>query len=411
MMGRNEKIMTDESLFDSPGHVAFGKATLPGQSEPIVVSLNSGVTLTLGEVIAFAGDYLGDPKQTISQGKTPQERRERFLANYKVMNETSAEAISKIRAMIENEDKLAETAVAHGESEEDALGKTATSDNIAATIYTGGKYITLADHNLDHFSAEALVAFQVGFELAMEAAAAGDLNLALGRGGYAFHFLTDLFASGHIRTPRAALEFKYGDVIGSLLSLFMHNEDGDNGLKLFIEKEGQKIEWQSYGDGHLFEAESKENFERGLEAVQTAINEIHQCFLNKALPTEPSKVMALIPKPTPEGNNSPLFMVENGKLTCRQDLDRFDCKERCKLTKLRVLEVLAHFELKPHYAKSHHQKRISAAKTEIKAAQTVPLQPAVSDQGLFSPPQAASQPVPIVAAPRRSRKKGCCVVS
>ena len=68
------------------------------------------------------------------------------------------------------------------------------------------------------------------------------------------------------RTPRYELgEQVTPSKIGHLLSKFMHDEDNKYGIRV-ANKRGDK--WIAYGDGMLLNAESHDNAEIAVEAVQ-----------------------------------------------------------------------------------------------------------------------------------------------
>lgn len=89
------------------------------------------------------------------------------------------------------------------------------------------------------------------------------LNKALVYNAYADHYLTDAFASGHIRVPRTQIKEWARDTLpgtlrssrGDLLSMFLHNTESIN-LRTRKE-EGLRVQnahgdvWLTRGDGHL----------------------------------------------------------------------------------------------------------------------------------------------------------------
>lgn len=67
----------------------------------------------------------------------------------------------------------------------------------------------LAQYNYNHFGNDAVKSYITGHTLALEYASKAtsleDLKYAYFIEGYADHFLTDLFATGHSRTPRVEI--------------------------------------------------------------------------------------------------------------------------------------------------------------------------------------------------------------
>jgi hypothetical protein len=342
-----------EKGFDSAEHDALGDVTLPGLPVGFnQFTLTNGAKLSFGDIIALAGDYYGVPEKPISLGSSDQDLANRFLAAYGTLANDDVTNVMNLLKMIRNQRDAVDIALQQGTSASGALNDLTTKDVVEAEEYTKGRYLELADRNLDHFNNEAITVHRIGHQLAMQAAiearqivdAAEKLKkliYAYSLEAYSCHFLTDHFATGHIRTPRAKLEKKFDPVIGSLLSLFQHNEDGDNGLEV-VDKKGNK--WKAYGDGHLFEPECQETKTRALECVQTAVNEIYQAFTtgNIVTPAE-SKIYDLIPEAT-DNNYSAMFQVDaHGNISYRADLNDRNCNQYKALTALSVLEILDHF--------------------------------------------------------------------
>jgi subtilisin family serine protease len=96
---------------------------------------------------------------------------------------------------------------------------------------------------------------------------------AIAQTAYGLHFLSDGFASGHMRTPRAKLSKS-----GSLLSGVMH--DFDNTIGLLVENGFHQI-WRAFGDGHLevrlVPSNSRLNInrERAISAMAVAMKQLH----------------------------------------------------------------------------------------------------------------------------------------
>ncbi|CAB4019854.1 Hypothetical predicted protein [Paramuricea clavata] len=128
-----------------------------------------------------------------------------------------------------------------------------------------GTMLKLAEHNYDHFAPQAKTAYVVGHGYAIERAreaGRSEENLrekllfeAYSIDGYACHFLTDAFATGHMRTPRAALPMKVTPaVIGHLLCKYMHDEDSKFGIRVTNVRGNTLV---AYGGGRLMEEADK----------------------------------------------------------------------------------------------------------------------------------------------------------
>jgi hypothetical protein len=354
--------------FDSSEHKSLGNVQLPGLPRFTRFIFPGGARLTFGEIIALAGDYFGIALEPISQGITLQDKKNRFLAAYSTLAQCSPADVERLTNEFVTEADAAISAIADEKSETAGIDEVTANETEIALESTKGNFLILAEHNLDHFNKQALDAFETGYMLAMQAALDASmlsdqtakqnkLAYAYALLAFACHFMTDLFASGHMRTPRANLEAQFGAEIGSLLSLFQHNEDGDSGLEVTA----NDAIWRAYGDGHLFEKKSKENQDRALQAVQVAVNEIHQVFLEqKLIPLSQSTVLKLIPTPT-ETNLPPMFKLsENAKLLCRIPIKAETSNNYAELTRTKALEILVyHAEI---YLEQSIAERITAGK-------------------------------------------------
>jgi hypothetical protein len=123
------------------------------------------------------------------------------------------------------------------------------------TLASNGHYLDLALKNRTHFSPLNWATFEGYHRRALEAIGRGmarprRVNVrhpipadAIALTAFGCHFLTDAFASGHMRTPVAQLGAR-----GALASKMMH--DLDNGYGLLVENSrGQR--WRAFGDEYL----------------------------------------------------------------------------------------------------------------------------------------------------------------
>lgn len=160
-----------------------------------------------------------------------------------------------------------------------------------------GKYAGTSEHyqqilgeNIDHFELDAIIAYKMGHNLALENAfKAGSnkdeqksfdlLNKAYVFEAFAFHFLTDLFSAGHIRTPRRAIfedvSNNLSPTIKGIIANAMHDEDGYFGLSV-INKKGDR--WIAYGDESYFAKKSQENRSQINLALTSSIEDIRDAF-------------------------------------------------------------------------------------------------------------------------------------
>jgi hypothetical protein len=152
-------------------------------------------------------------------------------------------------------------------------------------VITNGWYAKLATGNEKHFCPDNWPTFERAHSTALamieqQTAPSPFPNqlppipaAAIAQTAYGLHFLTDGFASGHMRTPRSRLAES-----GSLLSGVMH--DFDNRMGLLV-KNGFGETWRAFGDSHLeipgFPHDSPLNVNRAraVSAVGAAVKQLH----------------------------------------------------------------------------------------------------------------------------------------
>jgi hypothetical protein len=134
---------------------------------------------------------------------------------------------------------------------------------------TGGRYISLAAHNVSHFANVSggrsnLDTWRDGHAAALVLAAAGNADGAWAMNAVADHFLTDAFAAGHLRPDRAH------DVLsrtGNIRSKVMHDLDNEHGVAVH---NGRGDHWVQYGDDHLNDSADRAGLSIALEAVEAS---------------------------------------------------------------------------------------------------------------------------------------------
>lgn len=304
--------------------------------------LKNGLLLAFGTLISM-GDLYGTPEEPIAFGQTIAEQRQRFLNAFTSLAEeqSAVNEANLLSLVIANELEVVEAAIASGEKAEDAYRRVNNEIDRQVNCITGGgcgsldwwltpgRYLKLALNNQDHFAPFAERAYAVGHQLALEQAITAhhsqrreDLELAYAMDGFACHFLSDLFAAGHQRTPRNELALKATPgTIGSLLAGYMHNEENSQGLPVH-NKRGDH--WRAYGDFFYFSPVNQTN--RGLlhEALQQSVDEIFAAYRQGEAP--PSLVSTIIPHYDEYGAQSkssisPLFYWDSNS---RQLLRRKD---------------------------------------------------------------------------------------
>ncbi len=176
------------------------------------LTLQNGIQLTFGQIVALAGDFYGVADKPIIITDTPltpesnkehnKEHKKRFKAAYRTLasapRKEIEDEVKKLVKMIREDQIVREK------------GKGKLHTNVQFTMATKGRMVRLAAKNFDHFQPQAKEAYLVGHQLAMkkarEAAKEKDLEKkkkklmeAYSMDAFACHFLTDCFSSGHIR--------------------------------------------------------------------------------------------------------------------------------------------------------------------------------------------------------------------
>lgn len=127
---------------------------------------------------------------------------------------------------------------------------------------------------------------------------------ALVEDAFGCHFLTDLFASGHIRVPRRLLTETFGVVRGGLgMAKSMHEEDNHLGLWCTtLVPQSPRVVWRVGGDGELLKPENELHLQMVQESVRRSVEEVFRRYCGAAeLPPERTAV-ALLPVPLAVGN-------------------------------------------------------------------------------------------------------------
>ena len=194
--------------FASFEHKYIGKSI---RLETKELTLPNGVVIEFEDIIALAGDYYGLPKEPIVNPLIVEEddpgRQHRFIDAYNTLARVPKD---KVQSEL---DKLLDTLKKETEQRKSIPAK--VWDKITGGIWVGcfpvkqGRMLQLAKNNHDHFEPYAKYSYLTGHELAIDKArdagkCRGDemtrlLDEALSMDAFACHFLTDGFASGHIR--------------------------------------------------------------------------------------------------------------------------------------------------------------------------------------------------------------------
>jgi hypothetical protein len=315
--------------------LTFENQSAPTQAASYPILLPNQLKLTYGQIVALSGDFYGFPDRPISGDPTGQTFQDAFdsLATLAASNAEATAILNDMKTEIDAANK----AIAKGADPSTAYDAMGDSLNYAYNRDTGGgfgviprgRYLLLAATNWDHFGATAVAAYTIGHNRAQLAAAAAGklttpttrragLELAYAMNAFADHFLTDLFSSGHLRTPRKEMHDTLVEPTGSLCARMMHDEDSCYGLQVTNAK-GET--WTAYGDKRLRDKVNAENLQRAEAAVQLSAGEVWSAFqgiapANGALQLVPD-FAALLANPANPVNGSPLFLARNGRISKR----------------------------------------------------------------------------------------------
>lgn len=172
--------------------------------------------------------------------------------------------------------------------------------------------------NTDRFGVNAWNAYVTAHGIAIRDALAARqdhdtkrLDLAYAKNNVACHYLADLFAAGHLRTPRTELPAHITPgIIGDILSGYMHDEENYYGIMVH-NRNGDH--WIAYGDQSPLSA-VRDNNEKWLQsAVKLSTMAIFQSYMTGKDPDPNNeKIDSLLPKADETGNAanndiSPMF--------------------------------------------------------------------------------------------------------
>jgi hypothetical protein len=345
---------------ESCEHVAVGNGitlkgadgtALPGRTTMLPVG---NMTLTYGHVIALGGDFYGVGAQPagpgrpalaaldpISSSPVPEQA---FSSAYLTLASAQGAELVAILAVMDEEQAAIDAAVAaqlQPSAAYNKLGDTLSykwneitgggpaSGGVVSILTDPGRYIDLASVNMDHFGADAVKAYLAGHGLALKQAAqlhgqdasspAVQMKLlqCYGMNAFADHFLTDLFAGGHVRTPRRALWATPQTIAGEtgLLARAEHNEENSDGLHV---QNARGESWVAYGDGKELDDVNAPNFAMAIAAAQASADEVYQAYTTGVgtMPDQPAALqytptLDFSAKPTPGGpNRAALFWAD-----------------------------------------------------------------------------------------------------
>lgn len=317
------------------------------------IQLPNGLALSYGEIVMFAGDFIGDVGYPISSCKLNDRdfcfhKQFAALAEKPLGKNSDAKSLGrkisninhylsqlydKIDAANRSGIRSKDYYKAHGAD----IGKQlniATGGGSSLSAYLPfGDYINMATVNFDHFQPDAQKAYAAGHHSALTTAiqakqawdqglkeeAESLLMLAYAQNAYANHFLSDAFSSGHLRNPRRAFDKQVllPGVLNLLLANLMHDEDNEQSF-LVTNQLGEA--WNSCGDGYLSEMECQEQRQRIINAMQDSADAVYTAFLTGEYPASYAELKQLpdVKLSDLDSQSSPLFKVVNHVLLKRK---------------------------------------------------------------------------------------------
>lgn len=289
--------------FDSPEHFDLGAYALlsmptnQGGVEKIygnkltVKSLQTSygqMNLSFADIFWLGGDLIGEPKQIIGISTNPTAT---FLINlaafdkYKDYIPAVLTVYSNVTNDVQKFIDTGSTLVVPDKYNYEYNKATGGWGGAVGALLKSGLYLSLAQYNYDHFGENAVKSYVTGHTLALEYASkannAEELKYAYFIEGYADHYLTDLFATGHSRTPRVEIVSycaNLGQGPASFLTKLMHDQDGGTGLTLV---NGNGETWFGTGDENFYTPANKDNKIRALNVVQQSVDQIFNAYVNK----------------------------------------------------------------------------------------------------------------------------------
>jgi hypothetical protein len=156
----------------------------------------------------------------------------------------------------------------------------------SAAMLRSTPYLELAKTNYDHFGNYAITAYLTAHKeallVASQAESENGYKVALAMEGFADHYLTDLYAGGHLRVPRKEIVDYCRRVVSvvpdglyQLLTKKMHDYDGKNGI-LIVLNSGQKT--FAYGDDYFAVMGNQLNSIALRTALQASLDQVYAAY-------------------------------------------------------------------------------------------------------------------------------------
>ena len=221
-----------------------------------IARLDGKETFSYGELVAFSGDFYGSPSALYEEKPSA------------IPWLWEANDLSDLRKSFAKELRWIE-------DRQRGRGPLAYPDENLRQAWNAKSYVELALRNVDHFGWHNVAAYCLhhAAALALAARARGKdvepWRRAVVTNAFADHFLSDGFAAGHVRVPRAEIRAwakarKLSDKLAGALSKLLHDADGHvetlHGLAEGARGDGDGLPvrnaagdaWSTFCDGQLF---------------------------------------------------------------------------------------------------------------------------------------------------------------
>jgi hypothetical protein len=265
--------------------------------------------LQYGELVALSGDFYETPDELFDERPSP----------YPWLYESND--LSDLRQIFANELQWIE-------ARQQGKGSTTYPDENIRLAWNAKSYVELALRNTDHFGWHNIVAYCKYHAEALKLASSSRgqeteiFRRARYTNAFADHFLTDGFAAGHIRVPRAeilswAQNKGFGEKISGSLCKLLHDQDGHINIhslhgvtneNLRSTGDGLRVQdstgtsWYTYCDGQLFlETQvGKPAIDRAVLAVSASVRELLLAWKENDIPNGVYEATKYVPFPHPE---------------------------------------------------------------------------------------------------------------
>jgi hypothetical protein len=263
--------------------------------------------LSYGELVALSGDFYGSPSALYDEAP----------ARLPWLWEDND--LSDLREIFEEE-------LAWIEARQSGRGAEKYPDNNLRMAWNAKSYIELALDNTAHFGWHNALEYARHHEAALDLArqAEGRENdtwrRALFTNAFADHFLTDGFAAGHVRVPRAEIRVwgegrGYSEKVAGALSKLLHDQDGhvssfhSAGESGRDQADGLRVtnaagaSWFTFCDGQLFlppGAAQSPAVETPVRAVAQSVKELLLAWREGRDPAGPFAATSHVPFPHPD---------------------------------------------------------------------------------------------------------------